>query len=173
MMLRKAVEMNLEIARPLLYGDGQLLTRLSERGSSSTQAIMRYIRAGKRAFYLPAFVVMTGADATLLSSIQFWRMREHESPRALERELVKATGLAEGQIIVTFGHDPAGPAPVLPHLPVQREDGSLVDFFEISPLGRAVALEQQPKIMFSVHCPPSEIERVRLSVRSVLMPLRS
>jgi len=149
-MLRKAVAMSRDIALPFMYGDERLLARLAEHGGPVTRDIIRRIRAGKRSFHAAALLVRSDASPETLARVGELREEDRRSPGALERRLLRETGLPEGSVIVTFdlatGSD-ASPPP----FPVLRHDGSWADLFSVSPLARAVMLELRPHPVLAVH----------------------
>jgi hypothetical protein len=161
-MLRKAVASSLDIAMPIMYGDGQLLGRLSEGGSQLTKQLIFRIRAGKRAFYVPALTVDSlGNMKHLLARIGEEGEREARSPGTMEAALLKATGLAEGELLIGFPSRKRPRNAALPQFPVLLREGGWSDLFSISPIARAVFAEPHSRTAFVVYTKEEHAELVR------------
>jgi uncharacterized protein len=156
-MLMKAAEASREIALPLMYGDDYLLGRLLEHGTPLTKMLVQRLRAGHRAFYEVAFTLPPTAQELPLPSKE-----------DLERALLKSTGLAEGEVLVSTPGSHRKPSKTLPKFPVLMREGNWVDLFEISSIARAAALENVSTVRLAVYTLPEHVEKVRAAATQLL-----
>lgn len=158
-MLRKAVIASKDIATPLMYGDGHLLARLTEQGTSVTKHLISRLRQGKRAYYMLAYSITS--DSSLAKHVAQLRKERNN----VEEKLCKAAGLADGEILIAFPQSRIGE---ITPFPVLHPHGTWEDFFAISAVTRTAVLEPHRRTVFAVYSAPEHAERTRAAAENIL-----
>jgi uncharacterized protein len=161
-MLRKAVQDSMQVAQPLLYGDGHLLARLAEQGTPLTKRLIALLRSGRKSFYRRALVI----DA--VGSAKHLVQRFTGKPIAveeLELAISKKAGLPHGSVLIAVSTRKSQIA--IPSFPVLLENGQWEEFFELSPVARSAYLEPATKTVLAVICAEQE-ESVRKAALEIL-----
>src|SRR6185503_15421343 len=100
-MLQKAVATSMNVAWPMLYGDGHLLARLAEHGSPLTQKLVSRIRTGKQAYYATALTIDTlSSDKEMLRLAKKAHTKNLANPGIIEQLIREKMRCKQGDILV-------------------------------------------------------------------------
>jgi HD superfamily phosphohydrolase len=170
-MLRKAVELSIDAAKPLMWGDEVLLERLATQGTPKTRDLLRRIDGGYKEFY-PEAVNIDGRHLLYAPEAYTTEQRQQaekvlrltKRSGEIEQELLRRTSLEDGDILVSFTKPKKKE---VPYFPVLLRSGGWMNLFSIPTVTEAYK-EDNKLSAFCVYAHPDHVGKARTAALEFL-----